>query len=465
MSKTKGGGSRPPESHLSQPSRFQAALGPFANFFSRLPPARLVFLGYLIYGSIGWLLLSLPLSVKRNTGAGLDHLFVSISALSTTGLSTLSVSDDYTWFGQVVILALIQVGGLGYMTLGSFILLSRKNELSGLRAEIGRAVFSLPAGFRIDKFIRSVIRFTVVIELMGVAAFYFLFWRAGVKDPLWSAVFHSVSSFCTAGFSLYNNSFESFAGDFWINLVIALLSYAGAIGFIVFVDYWRMARGKAEQVTMTSKIIVGITIWLSIIGTALIFLGEPSLQKLPAADRLIAAFFQCMTAMTTVGFNTVPIGGMAKASLLVLIVLMVIGASPAGTGGGLKTTTFSAVLGVMRSAMTGGTEVRFWSQTIPLERIWMALASAGFYLAALVIGTYLLSLTETSSFEALMFEAASALGTVGLSMGITSSLSELGKFIVVMLMFCGRVGPLTFGAALFLRSAAGTKTLDNDLAV
>jgi trk system potassium uptake protein TrkH len=438
---------------------------PFVEFFYGLPPAKLVALGYLTYLLIGWVLLCLPWAEKGAGGSALDHLFTAMSALSTTGLATISIADNYSLFGQLVVLALIQAGGLGYMTLGSFILLSRRSELTPLRQEVGKAVFSLPESFKMDKFIRSVVRFTAVIELIGAASLYLLFRRAHVESPLYSAVFHSISAFCTAGFSLDNASFAPFVNDFRVNMVIAALSYLGAIGFIVCVDYWRMLRGKVEQVTLTSKIIVRTTLLLSIIGTILLFLAEPSFQAMPADERMLASFFQCMTAMTTVGFNTVSIGALSKSSILLLIVLMVIGASPAGTGGGIKSTTFSAIWGVMWSAARGEKEVRFWGRTIPLERVWMAFASAGFYLFALVAGVYFFDLVEKSTFDQNFFEAASALGTVGLSMGITSGLSDLGKIILVFLMYCGRVGPLTFGAALFFRQAQKPVVQDSDIAI
>jgi trk system potassium uptake protein TrkH len=159
-----------------------------------------------------------------------------------------------------------------------------------------------------------------------------------------------------------------------------------------------------------------------------------------------------MAAITTVGFNTIPIGQLSQASLFLLIMLMVVGASPSGTGGGLKTTTFSALFGVIRSALLGRDRVTFWRKEIPEERIRLAIASLGFYVGALITGCYLLALSESLPFEGLLFEAASALGTVGLSTGITAQLTPVGKLILILLMFIGRVGPLTFGIALFLPS-------------
>jgi trk system potassium uptake protein TrkH len=445
--------------------KLRESLSRFRRFLVGLHTAKLVLLGYLSYILIGAALLCLPF-VQHGPGARpIDNLFVATSAVSTTGLVTVSVSDSYNFLGQLIVLALIQLGGVGYMTVGSFIILSRKAELSTTRSEISKTVFSLPNSFRIDKFIRSVIVFTLVIESLGAVALYFIFRRGGDGAAVWSAIFHSVSAFCTAGFSLYNNSFEGYANNFWLNLVISVLSYLGALGFIVCVDCWRRLQGKIQRVTLTTKIILWTTLWLAVAGTALMFFGEPSIRTKPLDQRLLAAFFQAMTAMTTVGFNTIPISQISRASLLVLTILMVIGASPSGTGGGLKTTTFSAIIGVMRSALRGDREVRFWNRTVPRERVWVAMASLGFYLLTLVLGTYLLELTETCAFEQSVFEAASALGTVGLSTGITAALSPLGKIVVTLLMFSGRLGPITFGMALFFRRPPIGKRQEEDLAV
>ncbi len=437
----------------------------FRRFLDTLPPAKLALLGYLSYIVAGWLMLCMPLVQKNAAVTSLDNFFIATSAVSTTGLVTVSVADSYNFTGRLVILMLIQLGGVGYMTMGSFVILSRQTPLSTLRTDVGKVVFSLPQSFRLDKFIRSVVIFTVIIEALGAAALYPIFRAAGDSSPLWSAVFHSVSSFCTAGFSLYNSSFEAYAGHFWLNVVVSVLSYLGAIGFIVCVDYWRYLSGKIEQVTLTSRIILWATFWLAVVGTALLFLAEPSIQDKRLDERLLAAFFQSMTAMTTVGFNTIPISHVMRASLLLMTVLMVIGASPSGTGGGLKSTTFSALIGVMRSALRGDQEVRFWGRPVPSERIWTAMAGLGFYLLLLVVGTYVLELTETFKFEQTLFEAASALGTVGLSTGVTADLSDVGKLVVAFLMFCGRLGPLTFGMALFFPAVPKTVEPDNDLAV
>ena len=198
---------------------------------------------------------------------------------------------------------------------------------------MSNTIFSLPPNFVIDKFIKSVIKFTLIIEFVGAVFLFFIFRASNMPNSLWSAVFHSISAFCTAGFSLYNNSFESFYSHFWLNLVISALSYSGAVGFIVFVDVWRKIRGKIEKITLTSKIILHMTFWLSIIGTLNIFLTESSIQQFPPDERLTVSFFQAMTALTTVGFNTIPISSVTRASIVLLTLLMIIGASPSGTGG------------------------------------------------------------------------------------------------------------------------------------
>jgi len=437
----------------------------FVSFIPSLHPVRLVALGYLSYVSVGWFLLALPFCHATGTVSGLDALFTSTSAVSTTGLVTVSTGNDYNLLGQTIILILIQLGGIGYMTFGSFVVLSRSAVLSERRQQISKVVFSMPENFRIDKFIRSVITFTLITEAAGAILLFLAFTRAGIESPAWSAVFHSVSAFCTAGFGLYDDSFERLRRDVPVNVILGILSYLGAIGFIVFVDGWRRLIGKTPHLTLTSRIILATTAWLSLAAIVLFFVGEPSIQILPPYERLTTACFQVMTSITTVGFNTIPIGKLSQASLFLIILLMVVGASPAGTGGGLKTTTFTALWGVIRSSLLGRDKVSFWGREVPEERIRVAIASLGFYAGALILGCYLLALTESTPFEGLLFESASALGTVGLSTGITAQLTPIGKLILIVLMFIGRLGPLAFGIALFLPPGKRDDPGKEDLAI
>lgn len=427
-------------------------------------PVKLVVNGYLIYIIAGMLLLLLPFAVRLDVSF-LDTLFVATSAVSTTGLSPVDVGTHFTFFGQLVILVLIQLGGIGYMTFSSFVILTSKRKLSEKANGVATTVFSIPDDFKIEKFIVSVILFTLLFELVGTAGLYAVFRQANVEAPLWQAVFHSVSAFCTAGFSLFSSGLEPFKANFWLNAVISVLSLTGAMGFIVCVDVWQKIQGKKHKVTFTSKIIMTTTFWLIVIGTFLVFVTEPFGEGYPPALRLQMSFFQVMTSVTTVGFNTVGTAELAKSVIFLTAILMIIGASPSGTGGGLKTTTFTSIYGLVKSVLLGREEVRFWRAMVPETRVRVAVASMGLYLSTFAIGVYLLTLTEELPFIEILFEGASALGTVGLSLGITGSLTVLGKIVIIALMYIGRVGPLTFGTALFVKPKLIFDDEKTDLAV
>jgi trk system potassium uptake protein TrkH len=395
----------------------------------------------------------------------IDNLFTATSAVSTTGLVTVTVNESYNFFGQLVILLLIQLGGLGYMTFSSFVILSTKKTLDEQNRNISQTVFSIPKHFKIEKFIISVASFTFIIELVGAILLFIFFKSRDVIHPLWNAIFHSISAFCTAGFSLFPDSLVRFSGNFGFNAIISILSLAGAMGFIVCVDVWRFIKKASNRMTVTTRIIVSTTFWLILVGTVLIFITQNFNGTLAPEKRILFSFFQTMTAMTTVGFNTVNIATLSKSAIMLLTILMIIGASPSGTGGGLKTTTFTAIIGLIRSTIKGEDKVKFWKSTIPDERIKSAVASLSFYLATLVIGIYLVSLIEDAPFLNIFFECASALGTVGLSMGLTSTLSSLSRVIIILMMFLGRVGPLTFGTAMSVRSELIFDNEKSDLAI
>lgn len=424
--------------------------GRFVHRIEHADPLRVVILGYLSYVLIGWALLCLPVSQQATGATALDHLFMATSAMSTTGLTTVSTADTYSFFGELVIMFLIQAGGLGYMSMGSFLMLSLSGRLPTVHHRVSSTALTLPAGFDLRHFLRLMILFTFAVETAGAVALYFMvFLPHGAPQPLWQAVFHSVSAFCTAGFGLFNDSFESYRGDVWLNLILIALSYLGAIGFIVVSDVWHSCRHGGARVTLTSKIILLSTACISIVGTVLFFLDEPAVQTLPIGERWLASWFQIMTASTTVGFDTVSIGGLSASSLFLLVVVMMIGASPSGTGGGIKTTTFTALWAVMSAVVRRRPEPVFMGREIPETRVRAAVASFLFYCLTLAAGIYALALVETAPLADQMFECASALGTVGLSRGITSALSDWGKGIVIWLMFLGRVGPVAMGMAFF----------------
>ncbi|WP_217641143.1 TrkH family potassium uptake protein [Jannaschia pohangensis] len=410
-------------------------------------------------------MLSLPVAQEVPLRA-LDTLFIATSAVSTTGLVTIDPGTSFTFFGEIVILALMQMGSLGYMTIGSFVALHLARRFDSLRAQTTRSAFNLPEEMDPASFIRAVVAFTLTCEAIGAVFLWWMFSAAGVDDPIWSAIFHAVSAFGTAGFSLNPNSFESFADHAGITLTLSALSLLGAMGFLIVVDFWRHMTGRSRYLGFTSKVIWRITLGFLIVGTVVLFVVEPTYQALPPEDRLLASFFQVMTASTTVGFNTTPIADLAPAIIVVMIFLMIVGASPAGTGGGLKTTSFAALVGLVRSALRGRESVRFFKRDIPTERLQTATASLAYYMGLMMVATFILLLTDPLlPFDKVLFEAISAMGTVGLSMGITGELSDLGKLVIIVLMTAGRVGILTFGMALASHDESRAEEEDNDLVI
>ena len=235
---------------------------------------------------------------------------------------------------------------------------------------------------------------------MGALCFYIAFTNAGVEHnfAIWSSIFHSVSAFCTAGFGLYNNSFEQFAGNTAINTIISVLAICGSLGFIVVTDFWNRLSGKTKQVTYTTKIILGSMILLLTVGTFMIYFFEPSVNQL-GEHKLMISFFQAMTALTTVGFNTVPLGGFSLAVLLVIIFLMYVGASPSGTGGGMKTTTLTALIAIMWNRIRNNKRVTFLGKSIPLERLYVATSIFMLYALVIFVSTILLAMSEDFSLQ------------------------------------------------------------------
>lgn len=434
------------------------------SVWTRLRPAQQLVAGFGLYAAAGVALLSLPVSQRGHTGV-LDNLFNVVSAISTTGLTTVSVADSYTWLGQAVVLTLFQLGGIGFMTLSSMFILARGGRLSEGRLGVLGVGFSLPHYFRMQHFVVQVVVYTAACEAAGALVLWWRFAGAGVESAWWHAVFHSVSAFATAGFSLNNDSLEGFRGDWVVNLVIGVLSYLGAIGFIVAQDAWYSFKLRERMLTFTSRVILAMTAAVFVLGTGVLFFVEPSVRGMGPGERLMACAFQTMTASSTAGFNTIPIGAMAAPSLVVVMACMLIGASPSGTGGGIKTTGVSALLANLGAVLRGREAAVWMGHEVPASRVRYAFAAATVYLAGLGVGVFGLCLTERASFVEVVFEAASAIGTVGLSMGITGGLSVAGKLIVIALMFAGRCGPLTMGLAMLRPAASGAGHRHDDLAV
>ena len=434
------------------------------TFLLRLHPLQLLIYGYLFLLVTGFLLLQTPFCETAGNGS-LDNLFVATSALSTTGLSTLDISQDYTFWGQLVILILIQIGGLGYMSLGSFFVLSRKRQLSAMSSDLLSHDFSLPEGFDVGRFIKSMVLFTLVLEALGAIALTLIFHSAGADDVVWKGIFHSISAFCTAGFSLFSDGFVGYQSNFGLNAVISILAMSGALGFIVFTDFYESATNKKPSITFTSRIIIRFTFVGILAGAAVLYLSDPNIEALAPEIGIMTALFQSMTAFTTVGFNTYDIGAIVPAPMFSVILLMIIGASPSGTGGGMKSTTFTALYAQLRGTFRGDSKAMFMDRVIPAAKVGLATSNFFFYMLTLAIGTYLVLLVQDEGAYIVLFEVVSALGTVGLSAGLTGSLTVMGKLLIIVLMFLGRVGPLSFGMAVFSSPADAAVGEVEDLAI
>jgi len=417
---------------------------------------------------LGGMLLCLPQSV---TDVGkvsfIDALFISTSSTCVTGLASVDISTYFTRFGHVVILLLIQAGGLGIITMSVLIPM-----LAGRRLEVSaesRLMNVTEAGTlgEISKNVRLIFIFTLAIELAG-AILLFARWSLGGVIPensgtrLFSAVFHSVSAFCNAGFSLFSNNLESFASDKTTSLSIAFLIILGGIGFPVLINLWdavRMAFRKKLRLfklTFHSKVVLSVTGVLLLTGTFLFLLLEwnNTLEDLTAGNKVVAAFFLSVTPRTA-GYNTVPIGSMAMITLFIMIALMFIGASPQSTGGGVKTTTFGTIVFTVRSLLTRRERVEAFRRTIPPPIVYRASALVFISMVICGLSLCLLLLTETGNFLEMLFEVVSAFGTVGLSMGLTPNLTVWGKLVIIITMLVGRIGPLTLAVALAERPIAG----------
>ncbi|MGM0501411.1 MAG: TrkH family potassium uptake protein [Bacillota bacterium] len=419
--------------------------------FNDLTPAQVLLLGYAVVILTGSILLTLPVATTNGQGMSfLNALFTSTSATAVTGLIVENTATFFTMFGQIVILVLIQIGGLGIMTMSTlfaFIVGKKLTLRHRLVIQEDLDQFQLSG---IVRLVRYVIGVTFTIEGLGAL---FLFLRL-IKDmPLGKAVyfsiFHAVSAFNNAGFDIFGNSLENFTSDSTINLVICALIILGGIGFAVIAEVYD--GKKFKNFSLQTKLVLTVTIILLLLGTivafALEFSNPETLGGLSWKGKGLAAFFLSVTPRTA-GFNTVPTGSLRTSTLFFTICLMFIGASPGSTGGGVKTTTFGALMAVLYTTSTGKEDIEFYKRRIGKEVIYSAVSIILISLILVVSVTMILAVTEKASFIDLFFEAVSAFGTVGLSTGVTGDLSAVGRLLIIFTMFAGRVGPLTIAVAI-----------------
>lgn len=432
----------------------KVAVAPARHQFNAPPRAPAVLaLGFLVTILIGSSLLSMPFATADGAPAPfVTALFTATSAVCVTGLVVVDTGTYWSFAGQVVILLLIQVGGLGFMTASTFflVLLGRRvslNERLLLRASHG--VTALGGVIRLT---RQVVLLTLVIEGLGALVLFMrLAGDFAFPQSVWLGVFHSVSAFNNAGFDLFGGyrSLTIYNGDPTVLLTIAALIILGGISFTVLLNVLR--HGAYRTLLLDTKLVLVTTAVLLVAGTlgvlALEFGNPATLGPMPWPQKVMNAFFASVTPRTA-GYNSIVVGGMSQGGLLLTIALMYIGAASGSTGGGIKVNTFAALTAAVVAAVRGKEAVTVFGHELPLVEINRALSVALLALGLIFGWTLLLSVTEPFSLEALLFEVTSAFGTVGLSTGITPDLSIPGRLLIALMMYVGRVGPLTVALAL-----------------
>ncbi|MFD2408315.1 TrkH family potassium uptake protein [Paenibacillus rhizoplanae] len=420
----------------------------------KLTSSRIILLGFAVPILLGTVLLALPISSSSGLSIGwLAALFTSTSAVCVTGLVVLDTGTDFSHFGQMIILLLIQIGGLGFMTFSVLIAVIMGKKI-GLKERLLIQQSSNSVTTQgVVRLSLNIFLISFIVETTG-AIVLALRWahELGTTRSIYYGIFHSVSAFNNAGFGLWPDSLSRYVGDPLVNIVISFLFIIGGIGFTVILDLYRKRRWRA--LSFHTKIVLITSGLLCMAGFLVIFAIElfntKTFSTLSWSERTWAAYFQGVVTRTA-GFNSIDIGAMLPASQFFMIFLMFVGASSGSTGGGIKTTTFAVLMLSIVSTIKGKTDVQLLKKRISQDIIFRALAVMTISLGVVLTATFLLSITEYAhpkDFLALLFEATSAFGTVGMSMGVTPELSPLGKCIIIITMYIGRLGPLTLALAL-----------------
>ncbi|WP_034601749.1 TrkH family potassium uptake protein [Clostridiisalibacter paucivorans] len=416
----------------------------------KLNPAQALVVGFAGLIFFGAILLNLPIASQNGNSIGfIDALFTSASAVCVTGLIVVNTAAHWTLFGKIVILVLIQIGGLGFMTMATLLalLLGKKITLKDrliMQEELNQFTIS-----GLVKLTRYIIVATITIEAIGAFFLSFKFIPTyGLAKGIWFSVFHSISAFCNAGFDIIGNSMESFAESFIVNFTIGVLVILGGLGYSIYLDISN--KKSFKRLSLHSKVVLLITGVLLVVGfVAVLFLefnNDATLGQLSFKGKILGSMFQSIVPRTA-GFNSIDMGAITNATAFIIIILMFIGGSPGSTAGGIKTTTVGCILFSVFSVIKGYKDVEIYKKRIPVELIFRAIAVIGIGLAIVVLAVTILSITEDASFLDILFETVSAFATVGLSRGITSNLSIVGRLIITFTMFVGRLGPLTMAFA------------------
>jgi trk system potassium uptake protein TrkH len=448
---------------LSQTARFRRYMDQL-----QARPAKIFVLSFVLVIGIGALVLTFPRATVDGLGAKpIDAVFTSTSATCVTGLATLNTVDDahaatdrqsFTPFGQFVILILIQIGGLGIMTLSAATVMIAGSRLAMKSRALMQSILDEHSAQALRKTVRDIFLMTFVIEGVGAALLTLRFWQLDydLGRAVWLGTFHAISAFCNAGFSLFGDSLMSFRDDWVINGVHMALILLGGLGFAVVTALaarrtWSGGFGVGwRRLSLQIRLVVTVTLMLIVAGTIFYFYLEydRSLKGLDVGEKLLASLFHSVS-FRTAGFNSVDMGEMSRAMMILSCVFMFIGACPGSTGGGIKTSTVAVLFMSIRASMTSQADVEIGKHTVNPKVVTRAISIVAIAFSFLIVGLVLLVLTQPDiPLEALLFESVSALGTVGLSLGITPDLDGTGKVIIILLMFVGRLGPLTIALAV-----------------
>ena len=367
-----------------------------------------------------------------------------------TGLIVQDTATYFTPFGQAVILILFQLGGLGIMTFSTLILLVAGKRISIKDRIIIQQGYHHRAPKDFKSLIKNIFLYTLILEAAGTLSL-FLRWQ---KDFPWQkalsySVFHSISALCNAGFSLFSRSFISYRSDTWINITLFLLIILGGVGFLALQEmkevFSGVLRRQKTKISLHTKLVLTITSFLVVFSFVLFLAIEwnHSLKMFTLKEKIFSSIFQVVTPRTA-GFNTMDLNSLSFSAVLLLIMLMFIGASSGSTGGGVKTSTIGVILGFLKSKITARDSVNLFRRTLPLESVMKAFTVITLAICVIFFSSFILLLTQpVASMKEALFEVFSAFSTVGLSLGITPNLNSLGKIVIILTMYIGRIGPLT----------------------
>ncbi len=431
----------------------------------RLRPAQIVVLVFLVIILAGMALLMLPCASRSGESCGpMLALFTATSATCVTGLALADTYTQWTLFGQVVLLILIQIGGLGFMTILSVLMMAARRKLGLQQRLVIAQGLGLDGIADIAVLVRHIFIGTAFFEGLGAVI---LSVRFALQYPLgksiWMGIFHSVSAFCNAGFDILGfrkegGSLLAYTGDVVVNVTVMLLIMIGGLGFVVWEDLFQKRR--LRRLNFYTRLVLGMTVCLTVAGAAafaaLEWNNPETFGTLPAGQKILAAFFQSVTTRTA-GFASVDQASLTQASKAVTSILMLIGGSSGSTAGGLKTVTLAVVMLSVVASLRGASRVTFRKRTIPQERVMQAVSLMCMMILLTILGGILLSVLDGVPIIDATYETVSALGTVGLSTGITGGLCTPSQILLILYMFFGRVGVMTIGFGFLLKSRAAER--------